>query len=91
MQIQRMQTKNKTVRSSYLVFSIVVFREMTSIEQKSVSCSSSSSVESSAKGTARSLSKSDGVSNGVRSDKPFSSVFLKDQGEHSTQAYWFWI
>jgi hypothetical protein len=23
--------------------------------------------------------------------KPFSSAFLKDQEEHSTQADWFWI
>jgi len=34
MQIQRMQTKNTTFHTSYLVFSIVVFRETTSIEHK---------------------------------------------------------
>jgi len=34
-----MQTKNKTFRTSYLVFSIVVFRETTSTEQKSASFS----------------------------------------------------
>jgi hypothetical protein len=80
-----MQTKKKTFRISYLVFSIVVFRETTGREQKSASFSSPSSVESSAKGTASSVSETDGVSDGV------GSLFLKDQEEHSTQADWFWI
>jgi len=34
MQIQSMQTKNKTFCTSYLVFFIVVFRETTSTEHK---------------------------------------------------------
>ena len=70
-----LHTSTKCVRpseifcTSYLVFSIVVFRETTSTEHKSASCSSSPSIESSAKGTVRSVSESDGVSDGAGSRK----------------------
>ena len=58
---------SETFHTSYLVFSIVVFRETTSTEHTISVCSSSPSIESSEKGTARSVSESDGVSDRTRS------------------------
>ena len=57
---------------------------------QSVYCSSSS-VESSAEGTARFVFESYKMSDGVGSRQTLSSVLLKEQEEHSTQADWFWI
>ena len=77
----------ETMHTSYPVSSIVVFRETTSTVQPA-SCSLSSSVASSARGIANSVSDSDGVSD-LDPSKHFSSVFLKDQEEHSTQSLGF--
>ena len=78
-------------RTSYPLFSIVVFRETTSTVQTISVLFFFSSVASSVKRTTRSCPNVMECQTELDLGKPFSSVFLKDQEEHSTQADWFWI
>jgi hypothetical protein len=82
---------SETFRTSYPVFSIVVFRETTSTEHTIsvlVHFIRPIIIEKEHQGLCSELM---GVSNGDGSLQTLSSVFLRDQEEHSTQADWFWI